>query len=102
MPLEFRFSARPERDLLNLATWISGQADTDVARAYVIRVRSACRKIVDRPNGGTPQPKIGGDYRSVVFERRLLILYRLEKETIVIKRIVHGSRDLSRALRRRS
>lgn len=99
MPLSVRLSPRATADLKGIAGWIVEQSDAQTALVYVTRVREACLAIADRPNGGTPRGAIGPGLRSVTFERRLRIFYRVGRTEIVIVRIIHGSRDLKRVFR---
>lgn len=101
MPLSVRLSPRATAELKGIAGWITEQADSETAVAYVTRVREACLAISDRPSGGTPRDAIGPGLRSVTFERRLLIFYRVGRSEIVIVRIIHGSRDLKKVFRSR-
>jgi toxin ParE1/3/4 len=98
MPLELTFGAEAERDLQEQLTWITERAGPELAREYMTRVRRGCEKLLLMPNGGTPRPRFGRGFRSVAFERKLIILYRLEGETLVVKRVLHGRRDLARLL----
>lgn len=99
MPLNLRLSPRATTDLKGIAGWITEQADPETALAYVARVRDACLANADRPNGGTPRGAVGAGLRSVTFERRLRIFYRVGRTEIVIVRVIHGSRALKNLFR---
>ncbi len=104
MPLRVQLSPRARADLKNIAGWVA-QADEGVAFSYADRVYAACEKLLLMPHGGTPRDRFGTGFRSVLFERKLLILYRVEKQTLVIKRILLGRRMRGRGgrmVRRRS
>lgn len=102
MPLRVRLSPRAKIDLARITEWIAGQAGEEIALAYADRVEAACQKLWAMPKGGTPRPGMGIGYRSVSFEKKLILFFRVERGSVVVKRIVHGRRDLRRALRRRS
>ena len=89
-------SALARRDLVDLHAWIVDEASDDIADAYLNRVIAKLATLVDFPNRGTPRPDLGPGVRTVSFERRLIVIYRVEAETVTILRVVNGSRDLPR------
>ncbi len=99
MPLSYRLAPRAIADMEQIAAWITTRADRETALAYTDRIQAACEKLLLMPGGGTPRPSFGNRFRSVSFERKLIILYRVERQTLVVKRILHGSRDQARMLR---
>jgi toxin ParE1/3/4 len=64
-----------------------------VARRYVERIRARCRLIPTLPLAGRPRDDLAPGLRSVAFERRAVILYRVIGETVEISNIFHGGRD---------
>lgn len=89
-------------DLAEISLWIVGQADKDVAHRYVERLKAFALRIGGYPHGGTPRDEFAPGMRSVTFERRYLIVYRVESETVIIMRIVSSYRDVTAVLGRPS
>lgn len=93
---EVRFLPTATDDLFDIAMWIAERADWDVARDYVARVEAACRRLAHFPLRGTPRDELGPGMRSIPFERRLVIVYRIEDETVEIIRCLASGRDPAR------
>ncbi|WP_033919473.1 type II toxin-antitoxin system RelE/ParE family toxin [Sphingomonas sp. 37zxx] len=92
MAFALEFSRRAAIDLKRIRTWVAEQADSDVADGYLKRILDQCAGLTEFPFRGTP--RLGsGEYRSVSFERTLIILYRVRTDRVTIVRILHGSRD---------
>lgn len=71
-----------------------------VARRYVERIRARCRLIPTLPLAGRPRDDLAPGLRSVAFERRAVIVYRVIGETVEITNIFHGGRDYAALYRR--
>lgn len=98
-----RFSFRPDaqNDLDKLYDWIADRAGAERAFAYVTAVREKAERVAEQPGIGTPQDDLRPGLRSVTYRRRTIILYKLEGETMEVVCVLHGGRDLQRALRNR-
>jgi toxin ParE1/3/4 len=93
--MRIQFTAPARRDLDAIETYIA-EDSPDVARKTILALQEKCRFIAKHPRVFAPQPKFGhlrkhslGSY---------LIFYRVVKEGVEIVRILHGSRDLQKAL----
>ena len=75
-------------------------ANPVVARRYVQRLRDRCRRITLAPQGGRPRDDLAPGLRSVPFERRVVIIYRVLGETVEIVNLFHGRRDYATLYRR--
>jgi len=64
-----------------------------VARRYVERIRARCRLIPTLPYGGRPRDDLTPGLRSVAFERRAVIIYRVVGKAVEVTNIFHGGRD---------
>jgi toxin ParE1/3/4 len=56
-------------------------------------LRLRCQRIGDVPFGGVARDDLGTGVRIVVFERRFVILYSVENDTVWITNIFSGGRD---------
>ena len=81
-------------DLEELGAWLIEESDREVALAYVRRVRRRCDDLADFPHRGSPRPRLGHSVRSLSFERRIVILYRVTSVQVEVLRVVNGARDL--------
>lgn len=71
-----------------------------VARRYIERIRERCRLIRALPHAGRPRDDLAPGLRTVAFERRAVIVYRVLGETVEITNIFHGGRDYAALYRR--
>jgi toxin ParE1/3/4 len=84
-------------DLSAMGRWISERAGSEIAEAYVSRVESACCRLADFPNRGTPRFNVSKGLRSITFERRVIIAYRVENCAVHVVRLIDAARDFGRA-----
>jgi toxin ParE1/3/4 len=92
---------RPEArdDLYAIYDWIADQADPDTAYAYTSRIEVFVLRLSHFPNRGTPRFDLSSGLRSVTFERRIIIAYRVESDEVRIVRLIDSARDFARAFR---
>ncbi|MHA6722208.1 type II toxin-antitoxin system RelE/ParE family toxin [Sphingomonas sp. RS2018] len=81
-------------DLHAISRWIEDRADAIVADRYDARIRSVIAKLATFPQRGSNRSDLGEGLRSISFEGRILIVYRVTAESVDIRRIVHGARDI--------
>jgi toxin ParE1/3/4 len=93
----FRPSARA--DLFNLYDYIARHSGRERAGAYIDRIEAACVALADFPERGTRREELGAGLRTIGFERRATILFRIEPDGVDILRVLYGGRDLAAAVR---
>ena len=94
MAFEVRLLPEAEGDLFEIYLYVAEHGGAERADAYDRRIRSACHKLADFPNRGTPRDALKPALRSVAFERRATIYYRVAAQDIVeIVRILHRGLD---------
>ena len=71
------------------------------AADYIDRIVARLERIALAPQGGSPRADLGPAFRSVPFERRITIVYRLSKDAVVISGIFYGGQDIARHYRKR-
>jgi toxin ParE1/3/4 len=86
-------SGRAIDDLKQIQTWVAEQADIDTARAYVSRIEAKFLSLNSFPLRGTPRDDLIPGLRTIPFERRLVIAYRLIDNEVWVERIVSAARD---------
>lgn len=75
-------------------------ASAEVARRYVERIRARCRRILLAPQGGRPRDDLAPGLRTVPFERRAVIVYRIIGDVVEITNVFYGGRDYAALYRR--
>ena len=81
-------------DLESLSAYIEGEAGPEIADAYDARIRAKIATLADYPNRGTDRFMLGAGYRSITFESRLIILYRIEQDVVTVILALSAHRDL--------
>jgi toxin ParE1/3/4 len=99
-----KISFRPlaEADLLGLYNYIARESGSDVAGTYIDRIEAACLALQRFPKRGTRRDDIRPGLRTIGFEHRATIVFRVMRAEVVIVRVLYGGQDLDRALRRRA
>ena len=95
---QFRWSLAAQRDLRNIEEFLAGDLASH-AVSLVDRLVSSSESLEVFPRLGRVVPEFErGDIREIVV-RAYRIVYLLQGDTVLIARVVHGSRDLRRAVR---
>lgn len=90
MTLEVRLRPEAERDLSEAARWYEDQR-LDLGRQFLDEVRAAFSSIAESP---LRYPVVHRKTRRVLIHRFPFgAYYRVEKETLVVIAVMHGSRD---------
>lgn len=77
------------------------QAGPDIANGYLDRIYAACMALADFPERGRRRDDILPGLRTIGFERRATIAFRILKTRVEIVTIAYGGRDFERELRKR-
>ena len=96
MPFEVELLQPAFDDLNEVADWLVEVADIDTAKAYIDRIQARCLELARFPRRGTPRHEFGVGIRSIPFERRATIFYRIHDHKVQVIRIVRAGRDLAR------
>lgn len=87
---------RPEAfaDLRDIYGWVFRVSQNPVtADGFTSRIVQACEKVGDAPFGGRPRDDLLPGLRLTPFERRAVIAYLVEGETVHVTNIFYGGRD---------
>jgi toxin ParE1/3/4 len=93
MTYEVRFRPQAEADLFALYRYISDQSGPARAGEYIGRIEAACMALATFPERGTKRDDLAQGVRTIGFERRATIAFRVEKKTVRIIRIFYAGRD---------
>jgi toxin ParE1/3/4 len=92
LPIKITANARADLDEL----WNSvAQHNIDSAERLMQRLDYRIRSLSQFPETGIPRPEIYDNLRLLV-EGNYLVLYLVRDDMIIILRVVHGARDLTR------
>ena len=97
MTLDVVLAETAWRDLDEIYDWIAERAGPDVAFDYTRRILRLCGTLSDFPARGTPRGDLASDVRTIAFEGRATIAYRVGGDIVLIVRILHKGRDSRRA-----
>lgn len=99
MALKVYFRAQAEADLFALYDYIASTAGATIAGNYIDRIEAACLALASFPERGTRRDDILPGLRTIGFERRATIAFRVLKARVEIVTIAYGGRDFASGLR---
>jgi toxin ParE1/3/4 len=100
MAFEVRLSQEATDDLFEIWLHIAMDSGRERADAIEARLRQSCLKLSEFPWRGTPHVELEPGLRTLPFERRATIAYRVVGGTVEISRIYYAGRDPSRKVSR--
>jgi toxin ParE1/3/4 len=81
-------------DLAEIYRWVYAASLSPVtAERFLQRILALCEKIGSMPHGGQPRDDLLPGLRTFPFEKRAVIAYRLNGETVEITNVFYGGRD---------
>jgi toxin ParE1/3/4 len=92
---QVKYSPHAERDLREAWRHIA-QHNKDAADRFLLAVDTAVSSLVHSPEIGAPRPEMAKGIRMLV-EGKYLIFYLVNGKKIMVARIIHGSRDRTKA-----
>jgi toxin ParE1/3/4 len=84
-------------DLQALHAYIAIESSNRMASAYLARIEQACRSLETFPALGRARDDLAPGLRTLSFEGRALIGYRIDGKIVTIERILYGGRDVDAA-----
>jgi len=91
--VNFRPEAEADLFLFALYRYISDHSGAVRAGDYVARIEAACVALATFPQRGTKRDDLAPGIRTIGFERRATIAFRIESDTVRIVRIFYAGRD---------
>jgi toxin ParE1/3/4 len=91
--LKVTFRPEAETDLIGLYEYIAEVAGTKIAGGYIDRIEAACMALAEFPKRGTRRDDIQPGLRTIAFERRATIAYRVLKTRVEIVTVAYGGRN---------
>lgn len=93
------FLRRAEIDLFQLYEQTAEQAGLNTATGYIDRIEEACRELELSPLRGRQRDDVLPGLKTVGFERRAIIVFRVRGSRVSIIRILYGGQDVERILK---
>ena len=89
------FAPQAVDDLRDVRADLAERAGLLIAGNYTEQLRSSFERLVAHPRSGGPRPRFGRIVRIVV-GRPYLVIYRVQRNDVIIQRVVHGHRKITR------
>lgn len=91
------FTPQASNDLLDLYDYIADRGSPARALHYIERIEKTCLSLQTLPERGTRRDDLRPGIRVMGFERRVLIAFQIDKDTVAILRILYGGRSVELA-----
>lgn len=92
-------SGKARDQLEALYRYISAAASPDIARRYTDFIVEKCESLADFPDRGTPRDDLRPGLRTIVFRRRLIIVYGVEPNLVTILELLYAGQNAETLLR---
>ncbi len=93
------FRPEAEADLFALYRYIAAESGAARAGDYVSRLEQACMALTTFPKRGTRRNNIAPGLRTIGFERRVTIAFRVLEGVVEIVAVAYAGRDFANDLR---
>ena len=97
MDHRIEFSPEALGDLIELYDFIAERDGEERAIGYIDRIEECCSSLSVFPNRGTMRDDLRPGLRILGFERRAVIAFRIQGDTVTILRVLYGGRDVETA-----
>ena len=87
------FRRQAEADLWSLYRYIAERADKGRARDYIARIEKSCMALSTFPQRCTPRDDIAPGLRTLGFENRVTIAFRVVDQSVEIVAIAYAGRE---------
>lgn len=92
MTLRVEYAPEATADLLAIFNLIAVAAGPERAEAYVLRIERRCEVLATFPFAGSAHGDVVPGLRSLAFERRVRIGYRVEPGAVRILRVLYAGK----------
>jgi plasmid stabilization system protein ParE len=90
-------SADARTDTFEILEGLKNKAGASVSARYAMRFRDVVARLPEMPRSGSPRPALGSSTRCIIVSPYAIIYDYVEKDDlIVILRILHGRRNISK------
>jgi toxin ParE1/3/4 len=96
-------SLEAQADISSILAYLRQKAGPAVADRYVDGFDAAMDRLVLFPGTGSPRPELGADARTTMVDPYILIYdFHLDQDIVAVLRVVHGRRNITMELIKRS
>jgi len=99
---EVLFRPRARKDLIALYRYIAKRSSPRIAGGYIFRIEKHCLLLATFPERGTAIPGRAPSLRTMGFERRMTILFKVGEKQVEFLRILYGGQNLEPVLEKLS
>jgi toxin ParE1/3/4 len=99
MALKVVFRPEAEADLIGLYEYIAERSGHQIAGGYIDRIEEACMALATFPKRGRRRDDILPGLRTIGFERRITIAFRVLKSEVEIVTIAYAGRNFEEDLK---
>lgn len=93
MPLRLFFTKSAERDIEGIATFIARENPAAAAR-FVRDLRQRAELLTEFPASGRARDELRSGARTLAFDRKVLILYRIGPDSVRILRVRYKGSEI--------
>lgn len=80
-------------DIFEIYSYLRERIGHERARAYAFRIEEFCRSLGRFSSRGRGRDDLRSGLRSMTFESRAVIVYRIGDSAVDILRVIHGARE---------
>ena len=98
MKYTVEFSPAALKDIKRLLRYIARKSTKSIAEGYLSRITQTCRSLETSPLRGTARPDLSPDVRTIGFERRVTIVFRVlhHQQLVIIEGIFYAGRSVEK------
>jgi toxin ParE1/3/4 len=82
-----------EADLFGLYEYIEERSGAVRAGGYIDRIEALCANLASLPDRGAPRDDLAPGICTLAMERRIIVIYRVTEDAVVILRVLDAGRD---------
>ncbi len=98
MEERYQLTDRADTDLLEISLYLARQGSIETAERFIDAINEQFVRLADYPGMGRAREELAPGLRSIP-EGKYVIFYRAAQDTVLIIRVLHGSRDARRIFR---
>ncbi len=92
------YSPEASHQIEILQQYIQDKAGTEIADAYITRIRKYCDKLSSFPRRGTKHDEISLGLRLICYKKRITIAFKIYANDVVIVGVFYGGQDIEKLL----
>ena len=96
MDSRYQLTDWADQDLFDISLYLARSASIEVAERFIEAFKQKFVLLADNPGIGRRREELAPGLRSIP-EGRYVVFYRVLPESLLIVRVLHGSRDVERA-----